>query len=70
MDFITSLLMYRRHNEIIWVIVDRITKSTHFLPVKTTNSIEDYENIYIQEVVRLYGIVVLIILDRGAQFTA
>ena len=50
--------------------VDRMTKSTHFLSVKTTHSAEDYAKLYIQEVVRLYRVHVLIILDRSAQFTA
>ncbi|WMV54974.1 hypothetical protein MTR67_048359 [Solanum verrucosum] len=53
----------------VWVIVDRMTKSAHFLPVKTTHSAKDYARLYVQEVVRLHGVYVLIILDRGAQFT-
>ena len=52
------------------MIVDRMTKSSHFLPVNTTHSAEEYEKLYIQEVVRLHGFLVLIISDRGAQFTA
>ncbi|WMV46948.1 hypothetical protein MTR67_040333 [Solanum verrucosum] len=47
-----------------------MTKSTHFLSVKTTHSTEDYARLYIQEVVRLHGVPVSIISDRGAQFTA
>ena len=47
-----------------------MTKSTHFLLVKTTHSVEDYFMLYIQEVVRLYGVQVFIISERGAQFTA
>ncbi|KAH0705906.1 hypothetical protein KY285_010431 [Solanum tuberosum] len=59
----------RRQHDSIWVIVDRMTKSTHFLLVKTTHSVDDYANLYIQEVVRLHGVPVSIISDRGAQFT-
>ncbi|XP_075083495.1 uncharacterized protein LOC142167236 [Nicotiana tabacum] len=51
------------------VIVDRLTKSDHFLPVKTTDSVEDYAKLYIQEIVRLHGTPLSIISDRGAQFT-
>ncbi|WMV59461.1 hypothetical protein MTR67_052846 [Solanum verrucosum] len=70
MDFITGLPQFRCQHDSIWVIVDRMTKSTHFLPVKTTHSAEDYAKLYLQEVVRLHGVLVLIISDRGAQFTA
>ncbi|WMV38354.1 hypothetical protein MTR67_031739 [Solanum verrucosum] len=70
MNFITSLPRSRRQHDSIWVnIVDRMTKSTHFLPVKTTHSTEDYARLYIQEVVRLHRVPVSIISDRGAQFT-
>ncbi|KAH0775071.1 hypothetical protein KY290_012208 [Solanum tuberosum] len=50
MDFITGLPRSRKQHDSIWVIVDRMTKSAHFLPVKTTNSTEDYAKLYIQEV--------------------
>ena len=42
MNFITGMLIYQRHLDPIWVIVDRLIKSAHFLPVKTTYSVEDY----------------------------
>jgi len=70
MDFITGLPRSRRQHDSIWVIVDRMTKSAHFLPVKTTHSAEDYAKLYIQEIVRLHGVPISIISDRGAQFTA
>ncbi|KAH0637697.1 hypothetical protein KY289_037612 [Solanum tuberosum] len=70
MDFITGLPRSRRQHDSIWVIVDRMTKSAYFLPVKTTHSAEDYARLYIQEVVRLHGVPISIISDRGAQFTA
>ncbi|WMV31865.1 hypothetical protein MTR67_025250 [Solanum verrucosum] len=70
MDFITGLLRSRRQHDSIWVIVDRMTKSAHFLPIKTTNTAEDYVKLYVQEIVRLHGVPISIISDRGAQFTA
>ncbi|KAH0778029.1 hypothetical protein KY290_009440 [Solanum tuberosum] len=70
MDFITGLSRSRRQHDSIWVIVDRMTKSAHFLPVKTTNTAEDYAKLYVQEIVRLHGVPISIISDRGAQFTA
>ncbi|XP_059277917.1 uncharacterized protein LOC132032157 [Lycium ferocissimum] len=54
----------------IWVVIDRLTKSAHFLPVKTTYTAEDSEKMYVKEIVRLHGISLSIISDRGAQFTA
>ncbi|KAH0706733.1 hypothetical protein KY289_011809 [Solanum tuberosum] len=60
----------RGQHDSIWVIVDRMTKSAHFLLIKTTHSAEDYAKLYLQEVVRFHGVPVSIISDRGAQFTA
>ncbi|WMV54949.1 hypothetical protein MTR67_048334 [Solanum verrucosum] len=70
MDFITGLPRTRRHHDSIWVIVDRVTKSSRFLAVKTTDSTEDYAKIYINDIVRLHGVPFSIISDRGPQFTS
>ena len=42
MDFMVGLSRTQRGYDFIWVIVDRLTKSTHFLPIKTTNSVAQY----------------------------
>ncbi|WMV40816.1 hypothetical protein MTR67_034201 [Solanum verrucosum] len=68
MDFITGLPRSHRQHDSIWVIVDRMTKSAHLLLVKTTHSAKNYARLYIQEIVRLHGVPVSIISDRGAQF--
>ena len=68
MDFITCLPKSHRQHDFIWVIVNRTTKSAHFLSVRTTYLARDYAKLYIQEVVRLHGVLVSIILDRDAQF--
>ena len=60
----------RRQNYYIWVVVDIFTKSTHFFPVKSTYSAEDYSKIYIDVIVSLHGILLSIILDGGSQFTS
>ena len=70
MDFITGLPRTRRQHDSIWVIVDRVTKSSRFLAVKTTDSAEDYAKLYINEIVRLHGVPLSIISDRGPQFTS
>ena len=56
MDFITRLTRTRRQQDYIWVIVDRMTKSSHFLAVKTTYSEEDYAKLCLTEIVRLNGV--------------
>ena len=70
MDFVVGLPRTRRQHDSIWVIVDRLTKSAHFLPVKVSYSAEDYAKLYIKEIVKLHGAPLSIISDRGAQFTS
>ncbi|WMV26392.1 hypothetical protein MTR67_019777 [Solanum verrucosum] len=70
MDFITGLPHTRRQHDSIWVIIDRVTKSSRFLVVKTADSAEDYAKVYINEIVRLHGVPLSIISDKGPQFTS
>ena len=70
MDFVVGLPQTSRKFDAIWVIVDRLTKSAHFISVGTTYSSERLAEIYIREIVRLHGVPVSIILDRGTQFTS
>ena len=56
MDFITRLPRTRRYYDSIWVIVDKMTKSSRFLAVKTIDSAEDYAKLYINEIVRFPGV--------------
>ena len=70
MDFITGLPRTRKQHDSIWVIVDRMTKSTPFLAVKNTNSAEDYAKLYLTEIVRFHGVSLSIISNRGPQFTS
>jgi hypothetical protein len=70
MDFIVGLPNTSRHHDSIWVIVDRLTKTAHFLPVHTTHKTEKYAEIYIDQIVRLHGIPRTIVSDRGAPFVA
>ena len=70
MDFVIGLPRTSRKFDSIWVIVDRLTKFAHFLPVRTTYTVEQYAKLYIKEIVRLHGVPISIISDRGTQFTA
>jgi hypothetical protein len=60
----------RKGNDAIWVIVDRLTKSALFLPIKMTDSVDKLAKIYINKVVRLHGIPVSIVSDRDPRFTS
>jgi len=70
MDFIIGLPKNSKGYDSIWVIVDRLTKSAHFLPVKTIYRAQHYAELYISRKLSLHGVPKTIILDRGAQFIA
>jgi len=68
MDFIVGLHKTSKGYDSIWVIVDRLTKSAHFLPVKTRYASHQYAELYIARIVSLHGVPKTIISDRGSQF--
>ena len=57
-------------HESIWVIMDRVPKSSHFLAVKTTDSPNDYAMIYSSDILNLHGISLYISSDRGPHITS
>nr|GEY71655.1 putative reverse transcriptase domain-containing protein [Tanacetum cinerariifolium] len=67
MDFIVGLLRTPSGYDSIWVIVDRLTKSAHFLPVKTTNSMEKLTKLYMIEIVCQHEVPISIISDRDSK---
>ena len=70
MDFVSGLPKTSFGCDSIWVIVDRLTKSAHFLVVKTTYSLDKLAKEYIKEIVRLHGIPNSIVSDRDPRFTS
>lgn len=70
MDFVTGLPHMSKGYDSTWVIVDRLTKFTHFLLVKTTYGTTQYARLYTDEVTQLHGVPVTIVSDRGTQFTS
>ncbi|KAJ0497126.1 putative nucleotidyltransferase, Ribonuclease H [Helianthus annuus] len=70
MDFVTGLPRSQRGNDTIWVIVDRLTKSAHFLVIKETDKFSTLANVYLKEVVSRHGVPTSIISDRDARFTS
>lgn len=69
-DFVVGLPRSVRGSNVIWVIVDRLTKSADSMPVKMTFSMTQYAKLYIQEIVRLHGIPVSVVPDRDPRFTS
>jgi hypothetical protein len=70
MDFIVGLPLTAGKNDSIWVIVDRLTKTAHFIAVHTTYSVQQNAELYMDQIVHLHGIPNTIISDRGTQFVA
>ncbi|GKV36288.1 hypothetical protein SLEP1_g44436 [Rubroshorea leprosula] len=70
MDFIVGLPKTRRQFDAIWVIVDRLTKSAHFLVIKQKDPLDKLAKLYVQELVKLHGVPVSIVSDRDPRFTA
>ena len=70
MDFITKLPRTSNNHDMIWVIVDRLTKSAHFIPIKETDKMERLTQIYLKEVVSRHGVPISIISDRDGRFTS
>ena len=70
MDFVTYLPRTSYGHDAVWVIMDRLTKSAHFLVVRMTFTFEEFDRLYIREIVQLYGVSVSIISNRDPRFTA
>jgi hypothetical protein len=63
MDFVVGLPKAPSGQDSIWVIIDRLMKSAHFLPIKITDSMEKLVELYVQGIVRLYGVPVSIVYE-------
>ncbi|GJX18897.1 reverse transcriptase domain-containing protein [Tanacetum coccineum] len=70
MDFVTKLPRTSNGHDTIWVIVDRLTKSAHFIPTRETDSMETLTRLYIKEIVSWHGVPISIISDRNSHFTS
>jgi len=70
MDFVTKLPTSPSGSDKIWVIVDRLTKSAHFLAIKETDTMDRLARLYLKEVVSKHGVPVSIISDRDSHFTS
>nr|GEU56709.1 putative reverse transcriptase domain-containing protein [Tanacetum cinerariifolium] len=70
MDFVTKLPRTSNGHDTIWVIVDRLTKSAHFLPMPKDYKMDRFAILYLNEIVARHGVPILIISDRDSRFTS
>ena len=70
MDFITKMPRTNKQHDSIMVVVDKLTKVAHFIPVKITHKETNIANIYLKEIARLHGIAKTIVFDRYSKFTS
>nr|GFA28899.1 reverse transcriptase domain-containing protein [Tanacetum cinerariifolium] len=70
MDFVTKLPRTSNGHDTIWVIVDHLTKSAHFIPTQETESIDTLTWLYIKEIISRHGVPISIISDRDSHFTS
>ena len=69
LDFVTRLPKNQNLNDSIMVVVDKLSKATHFKPVKTMYKAANITDIFLKQIFRLHGIPKVIILDRNPKFT-
>jgi hypothetical protein len=69
-DFITKFPRTIRQYDSIMIVVDKLTKTSHFVPVKTTHTTTNIAEIYMREISRLHGIPKTIVSDRDTKFTS
>ncbi|KAM2127444.1 hypothetical protein ACFX1R_007349 [Malus domestica] len=70
MDFVYGLLSTRSRFDGIWVMVDRLTKTAHFIPVRQTYTLERLSRLFIDNIVKLHRVPVTIVSDRDLRFTS
>ena len=68
-DFVTHLPWTPQWHDAVWVMVDRITKSVHFLALRMTFTLKEFYQLYIGEIIRLHGVPMSIVSDRDPRFT-
>jgi hypothetical protein len=70
MDFVVGLPKAPGGQDSIWVVIDKLTKSVHFLPFHITNPMLKLAEMYVRDIVRLHGVPISIVSDRDARFTS
>ena len=70
MDFMLGFPLTQQKHDFVWVIVDKLTKSAHFIPVKIDYSMDQLAELYVKEIVRLHGVLLYTVSNRDLRFTS
>ena len=70
MDFIMGFPMTWKQHDSTMVVVDKLTKSAHFIPVKSTHNTDDIAKLFMKEIFKLHGFLKAIVYDRDVKFTS
>ena len=70
MDFVSGLPLTQDGKDAVWVIVDRMTKVAHFIPIRYKPNNEILARLYVEHIVRLHGVPLSIVSDRDPSFTS
>ena len=70
MDFVLGFPLTQQKHDSVWVIVNKLTKLTHFIPVRMDYSMDRLAKLYVKEIVRLHGVPLSIMSDRDPRFTS
>ena len=70
MDFVSGLPLTQQKHDSVWVIVDKLKKSAHFIPIKMDYYMDRLAELYVKEIVRLHGVPLSIVSDRDLRFTS
>ena len=70
MDFVCGLPCTSSNHDAVWIVVDRLTKSAHFIAVRMNYSLARFAQLYVKEIVRLHGAPVCIVSNRDPRFVS
>ena len=70
MEFVSGLPLTQRKHDSVWVIVDRLTKSAYFIPVRIDYSMDRLARLYVDEIVRFHGVPLSIVSNRDPRLTS
>ena len=70
MDFVSGFPLTQQKHDSVWVIIDKLTKSAHFISIGMDYSMDRLDELYVKEIVRLHGVPLSIVSDRDPHFTS
>ena len=70
MDFVFGLPLKKRKHDFVWVIVDRLIKSAHFISARIDYSMDRLAELYVDEIMQLHGVPLSIVSNRNPRYTS